>query len=184
MNTPLVLLAITALAAPIAWTHITSLHDGIPSDAGSGHDADNHCIPRQQPTILMTSGEEIFGFFVPPLDTVDHFGLYHQPGAPFQLFMDPAPDLPDGGPAPNFDLELLDATCKPVAKSENSGNNPDVIFKPDLPPGPYVARIYLPAGSTPATPAGFEARNAEGSGSVLYCHPVCVTIGYRAQFDG
>ncbi len=162
----------------------------LPSDAGSGHDADSVCVPGVPPTIELEEDVETFGYFLLPYDRVDIYRFSVDAPANIQVQMDPTPSIPDNAIGPNYDLRLLDSNCEIIAESSNPGSLPEQI-NIGLPPGLYKVRVYVPLiGDAPFPPnAGplidgrqtVDAADAKVPRHIyvpFYCDPVCQGGGY------
>lgn len=178
------LLAVGVALAPIAY--VTPQNQGgsdLPSDAGSGTDADNFCLPGQFPNIMLDLGVQYYGFFFLPFDSLidldDHYGFHLQEFHNTTITMDPAPLLPDSDLAPpDYDLQLLRADCLLLAESRAKGNLPETIDIL-LEPGLYVVRVYVPVSlQFPIPQAASRTSAEESSTTARECDPMCLLAGY------
>lgn len=146
----------------------------VPSDAGSGHDADDTCEPGVRPSIDLDPSVETYGYFTPPDDRMDYYAVDVPTTGRVFVELTPGPALPPGLPLPDHDLAILDPNCMLVAESSHPGN---AIEKAQAfqPVGTYVVvQVHIPEGSV----------TRSSTNSNMYCDPLCIMIGYRVAVGG
>lgn len=154
------------------------------NDGNSGHDADNECQPGQGATVPLENATELHGILFPVDDPSDIYLVQVSEGPQnVSVFMDPAHDLPDGLPVPDFDLEALGFNCQVLNLSAKPGNVMEHLTFPAPVPGNYSVRVYLPNVTLSIQPLPDPEWSGNGRmtgpGMPLYCHPPCTSAGYN-----
>lgn len=151
-------------------TGILYQHDG-----GTEGDASDDCAdpsPEVQPgtdttglLVAVLEGGAVAGN--PPVDDVeDNYALPVGPGlvgGNVTVVVDPAPNVTDQTPAPNYDLLVWSPGCEEVvAESHARGSGPDeVVFEPQV-EGTYTVQV-VPGDAAPVDGP------VQGN-----CHPTCI----------
>lgn len=177
----LAVIAGSLIAGASLIANLTGIH--YQNDAGSGRDAPDVCNPSDPERVHLQPEANYHGLLVPADDEDDFYAiLVPKPNTTFRVAMDPAPDMPNDSPYPDFDLALLDQNCVEHEASSNASAQPEEIFFFTAEPAPFFVRVHVPdeGGASHPGGSGLGIPGLGGGRSVRTqnCHPPCNVVGY------
>jgi hypothetical protein len=182
----------TGLAFPGAVPGNLGLLDFVQMDAGQPGDAADRCTPGQD-THVLSEGSS-WGTVLPIDDDADYYLFPVEPGRAYSVSLAPWAFFDHPGlPAPNADLDILDASdCLPVIPGNHQQGNAvetlTFIATPDLCQADFGCAVLVRIAEpllfglvpTPVESAGPQGQGApEGPPG---CWPACV-LNYRVDIN-